>query len=70
VFYQPGFVFKEFLKMFPNVKAVARELSKVALKAVIHESDMEKWVPTAFLLSYDNASIRTDFMLRVADKLS
>jgi hypothetical protein len=36
VFHQPGFNFEEFLKTFPNEKAVAQELSKVALKAVSH----------------------------------
>jgi hypothetical protein len=34
VFHQPGFSFEKFLKMFPNEKVVAEELSKVALKSV------------------------------------
>lgn len=50
MFHPPGFSFEKFLKTFPNEKAVAEELSKVALKAVSHESDMEKWVLIAFLL--------------------
>jgi hypothetical protein len=36
VFHQSGFSFEEFLKTFPNEKAVAQKLSKVALKAVRH----------------------------------
>jgi hypothetical protein len=50
VFHQPGFSFEEFLKMFPNEKAVAEELSKVALKAVSHVVRHGKMVLIAFLL--------------------